>query len=389
MAVKLLNDLKCETTPSCPATTDLPGRRDGQSWLAWCVLLTGLLVTGLLLIPRQSATRIVQKPIERFEIFDRVPGRNPQVTPEERAEFSEPDWRTTRIVHFEKLDEGGTHRFRLARSQEWIAENAVAVGSQVEIDLPEQGLTGLSRVVAIAPCPPPKPGSGSLVTGVFEHAAASSLEVLFEGDGEPLNVTPQHPFWSEDRQDFAPIGEFRIGERARTRDSRVVPLTSVTPRAGPVKVHNLEIHGEHVFHAGNLSLLVHNSKADGVTRLYRATSEAEHQKLLMNNGRFSKGDEFRVSTSESYSRLYLQGLKNKNSHYDRLVEFRMKPGAMQAFEKAGAAHNSALILYPGMKEFRTGMKNPQFKLEDEMLNILFGASDDAATCSIEWSLFLR
>jgi hypothetical protein len=355
--------------------------RLGLSWQAWVVLLFGLVLTGLLLIPRQSATRIVQKPIEQFEIFDRVPGRNPQVTTEERAEFTEPDWQTTRIIHFEKLDDGGTHRFRLARSQEWIADNSVAVDSFVEIDLPEQGLTGLSRVVAVTPCPPPKPGSGALVTGVFEHEAASSLEVKFEGDDEPLKVTPQHPFWSEDRQDFVPIGEFRIGERARTRDGRVVPLTSVTPRAGPVKVHNLEIHGEHVFHAGKLSLLVHNNKADGATKFFRAMSEAEYQNLLKNGGltRRAKGkSELGVSTQLEYARSFLTGEKG-NGGYDRLVQFDMKPGAMNALKKAGAAHPSALgdFKLKGMVRFKSGMKNPQFKIEDGTLNILLGGSDES------------
>jgi hypothetical protein len=147
----------------------------------------------------------------------------------------------------------------LARSPEWIEEAGVTVGATISVDLPEMGLHGPAKVVAISPCLPLPPGKGALITGVFEHQADKILDIQFEGSDERIGVTPGHAFRSEDRQDFVLIGEFHIGERVRTRDGRVVPLTSVIPRAGPATVYNIEVHGEHVFHVGTNSLLVHNS----------------------------------------------------------------------------------------------------------------------------------
>jgi hypothetical protein len=85
------------------------------------------------------------------------------------------------------------------------------------------------------------------------------IDLWVEGLDEPIGCTPNHPFWSEDRQDFVPAAELQLGERLRHRDgtSRV---TAATPRAGKHRVYNLEVHGEHVYRVSGSGVLVHNTK---------------------------------------------------------------------------------------------------------------------------------
>jgi RHS repeat-associated protein len=70
---------------------------------------------------------------------------------------------------------------------------------------------------------------------------------------------------------------------------------------------------------------------------YRTMSSVEYAALQKNNGlTHMAGKELFVSSSENYSRAYLQ-----KSGYDVLVQFNMKPGAMDYFNKVGVFHRTA------------------------------------------------
>ena len=75
---------------------------------------------------------------------------------------------------------------------------------------------------------------------------------------DPLVCTGQHPFWSEDRQDYVSAAHFRPGERVRTLKGGTAPVLAVEMQPGAAAVYNLEVHGEHVYHVSELGLLVHN-----------------------------------------------------------------------------------------------------------------------------------
>ena len=79
------------------------------------------------------------------------------------------------------------------------------------------------------------------------------------GLDQPIGATDNHPFWSEDRQQFVEAGHLLPQERVRTRAAGVVRVASVLPRPGPERVYNLEVHGQHVYEVSNLGVLVHNS----------------------------------------------------------------------------------------------------------------------------------
>ena len=60
------------------------------------------------------------------------------------------------------------------------------------------------------------------------------------------------------RDEFVPAGEMELGEQVVALEGQLWRLTSITSRAGPESVYNLEVAGEHVYYVGSDGLLVHN-----------------------------------------------------------------------------------------------------------------------------------
>jgi RHS repeat-associated protein len=75
----------------------------------------------------------------------------------------------------------------------------------------------------------------------------------------------------------------------------------------------------------------------GGATFYRAMGNAEFAALKSSGGlSYMAGKELFVSSSANYSRAYLQ-----KSGYDVLVQFNMKPGAMNYFNQVGVMHRTA------------------------------------------------
>jgi hypothetical protein len=142
------------------------------------------------------------------------------------------------------------------------------VGLSVDLDLPEMGAVGTAYVSAIHPNTSVEDGEGQVVTATFSHPPSTAvLDVTFQGESTPIGVTDNHPFWSEDRERFVPIGEMELGDRVLTYHGETKRIESKLPRPGPQLVYNLEVYGEHVYFVGEQGLLVHNSyqtKADRI-----------------------------------------------------------------------------------------------------------------------------
>jgi RHS repeat-associated protein len=76
--------------------------------------------------------------------------------------------------------------------------------------------------------------------------------------------------------------------------------------------------------------------ANGAT-FYRAMSAGEYSSLQSTGGlTYMEGKQLFVSTKDSYSRAYMQ-----KSGYDVLVQFNMKPEAMNYFNSVGVTHRTA------------------------------------------------
>jgi hypothetical protein len=211
-------------------------------------------------VVNQSASRLRITPIPEMRTGMRVIGDNPELAAEDIDPLQIEDPSQWRNVRLEMIKENGSLlKITLLRPLEWLDENEAMVGSLIELDLEELGAAGPAEVLAIEPCPEIERGNRPLVTGTFEHLAANVVDLQVESEAEPIGTTDNHPFWSEDRQQFVAAGELKIGEVLRLADGQTTRVTSIVPRAGPKTVYNLEISGQHVYHVGGSGVLVHNA----------------------------------------------------------------------------------------------------------------------------------
>lgn len=144
-----------------------------------------------------------------------------------------------------------------ARQAGPTVESLQFLGGTVFISVPECGIDGHAQVLAIEPCPEILPGDGRVITGTFRHQVSASISLSIAGQQEPILCTGNHPFWSEDRQDFVRADSLKPNETLRTTSGSTT-VTSLTHVPGSTAVYNLEIHGTHVYHVGSSGVLVHN-----------------------------------------------------------------------------------------------------------------------------------
>lgn len=212
-------------------------------------------------------------PIGDVELGYRMLGENPA---HEQAELVEPNPATWRKIGLHMRKQSGRSLFiDLLRPMYMIEVNEVELGKTVYLSLPEMGAEGEAEVISIGPCPPITPGPGGVVTGKFMHQADNNsnlVQLKLEGEANPDRVTASHPYWSEDRQEFIPVGKLQPGERVNTQFgmSRVVSVTPQPEFRG--HLINLETT-EHVFRVGPLGTLVHNSCA---TQAYGGPGGGHH-----------------------------------------------------------------------------------------------------------------
>lgn len=173
--------------------------------------------------------------------------------------YDEPDSSWYQINLQMVKQNSGILNIELLRPRNWLDLQDIKSGNTIYLDLPEMGAVGDALVSSIQPSPPIQQGQGNVVTGRFIHQAANCIDLYIEGQDNPIGCTDNHPFWSEDRQDFIPAGQLNQGERVLLFSGETAQIAQKLPRPGPETVYNLEIWGEHVYCVGKDGLLVHNS----------------------------------------------------------------------------------------------------------------------------------
>jgi hypothetical protein len=78
---------------------------------------------------------------------------------------------------------------------------------------------------------------------------------------KPIGSTGNHPFWSEDRQEFVRADKLQPGERLKTLQG-ITRVTNVVARGSPVPVYNIEVQVDHTYHVASVGVLVHNGTED-------------------------------------------------------------------------------------------------------------------------------
>jgi hypothetical protein len=128
----------------------------------------------------------------------------------------------------------------------------------VWLELPEMGVVGWAELLGVIECEKFQTGKGNLVTGTFCHLAPETINLEIENI-DPIGCTPNHPFWSVDRQDYISAGGLVQNERVLLYNGETKRVINKLSRPGPEFVYNIEIFGEHVYHVTSDGVLVHNS----------------------------------------------------------------------------------------------------------------------------------
>jgi hypothetical protein len=162
-------------------------------------------------------------------------------------------------------NDGGIVDAELLRPIWWIAQHGIQAGRHLPMHIEELQVQGSALVTAVENCPEIASGDGSVVTARFltrQVDVIARVEILGpSGQIEALEGTTIHPIWSEDQQDWIPLGELRVGETLRTTNGDAAVLSvQICNKSAPV--YNIEVRGEHVYQAGHLGTLVHNTYAD-------------------------------------------------------------------------------------------------------------------------------
>ena len=157
---------------------------------------------------------------------------NPQTPGQAEGDFGEFDSQTWQVHRFlmEKPD-GGWLKIGLARPMAWIESVKSNDSGQVWLEFEELGIADWATVQATEPCPTDITGEGRLVTGTFEHSSGEVLNLFIAGEATPIGSTANHPFWSEDRQDFVQAGSLEPGEHLRLADGRMTSFERAEPIA--------------------------------------------------------------------------------------------------------------------------------------------------------------
>ncbi|MFM2392614.1 MAG: hypothetical protein RLZZ546_591, partial [Bacteroidota bacterium] len=196
---------------------------------------------------------------------ERSRSQDPYTSDQQRSrdqyEINETDWNE---VTFEQID--GTSKCKLALNNDWIKQNKYSVDATVNMNLPEQGISGPFKITSIKHIIPQKKPVDEdeaddyeykPVTGLFVHESNDVWKIKFD-DGTELGVTNNHPIYSVSKGDWQHAGHLEIGEEvlAKVGNTKVISKErdlTVQP------VYNLEIKDLHNFLVGEDGVVVHNT----------------------------------------------------------------------------------------------------------------------------------
>lgn len=197
-------------------------------------------------------------------------GNDPYTSDQQRSrdqyEINDTDWYE---VAFEELN--GSSSCKLALHNDWITNHSYVVDGIVNMNLPEQGISGLFKITSIKHIiPQKKPVDEDLndewgyrpVTGLFTHHSDAVLNITFS-NSETLGVTAPHPIFSTTHNDWRLAGELEVGEKVLAYHGEAT-VTKTEKKAGSEKVYNLEIKDLHNFLVGDVGVVVHNACARSI-----------------------------------------------------------------------------------------------------------------------------
>lgn len=201
-----------------------------------------------------------------------VIGKDPYTSDEQRVrdhyEINATDWHE---VSFKEVN--GISSCKLALHQDWIERHDYMVDGIVNMNLPEQGISGPFKITSIRHIQPQKIPVDEdpeddyeyrPVTGLFTHQSNDVYTIGFT-NAPSLGVTATHPIYSTTYHDWRLAGELEVGERVLTFKGEAT-VSSTEKRAGSETVYNLEVKDLHNFLVGDEGVVVHNGCANEIEK---------------------------------------------------------------------------------------------------------------------------
>ncbi len=189
------------------------------------------------------------QPIETIQLGRRV------ITTKGESSGPSLDPEKTRLIRLSFVKDGQQFLMSFLRPAKTV--EGLSAGDTMNIAVMELAVSGRAWVLAVEPCPPIEDGPGSVVTGAFHSETVDLYKLKLEGLDEPMEVTGNHPIFSQDRVDFVPANSLSEGEQLRTRDGMAI-VESIERKYGQWTVYNLEVESAHRYYVTERQVLVHN-----------------------------------------------------------------------------------------------------------------------------------
>lgn len=260
--------------------------------------------------------------------------------------IDEGDWRQ---IQLSMNGEDGDHfEICLLRPTSWFEASGAAIGKQIQLSIPEQGLDGNALVLAIDECPEVGKGNGRVVTGTFTHIRGGVLSIGITGVEEPIGVTGSHPIFSVDQNDFVYASTLSVGETVQLLSGNA-SISSIEPIAGEHRVYNLEVRGDHVYHVTPEGLLVHNASEHGSYTVHFSDGTKYHGKGPKSRSEISaKREVNRHNNANPNSPISKKSIDYKKAA-DRREAFKAEAKRIDDDGGVGSSTNRNRINSPGRK----------------------------------------
>ena len=212
--------------------------------------LDGCFLAGTLILAGNGA----KVPIERMAIGRRV------TTACEGEEQPSPDIDPSafRILHLLYHDPNKGSATRMSFLRPAAQAEGLGAGDTVRLSIGELQLDGRAAVLGVDPCPEIEDGPGRVVTGNISSENPDIRLLRLVGLDKPIEVTASHRIYSEDAQDFVPVGVLSPGELLRTH-SGMVKVAAIERKPGVWPVFNLEVDAVHRYYVSEAEVLAHNA----------------------------------------------------------------------------------------------------------------------------------
>jgi hypothetical protein len=215
---------------------------------------------------------------------------------------------TWRLVELSMPNPGcpnDTIAIRSLRPQSWVEKQGYLSGRTVWFELPEMGLAGSARVLAVGPCPQIEAGPGRIVLSTVTHLNGHVMQIWLEGLINPLELTLRHRLFSEERSEWTAAGELRVGDEVRTIGGGRAAITRINRKPGVHRVYNIEVETEHSYYVSATGVLSHNANPCGLGGRYahldatdefaskrgpgKEFSDSQRRRILEENRRLNGG----------------------------------------------------------------------------------------------------